>query len=173
MAPQQKDDVFSRRYSRLDPWLKRIGYFRKYSPASFFAAVLIGLVQMFFLVWLWGYITIYTPIPNWLHTLGVRGSVLHIVVFLSDALSSIVFCLPAAYALCRLKPPMLFIYLILAIVPGFIWQYRLFIVDPLLFKLWTLFVPGVLLTLLPLPVAALAMRRALSPNSPNQRLERP
>jgi len=173
MASQQKDDVFSRRYHRQDPWLKSIGYFGRRSLASCLAAIAIGLVQMYILVRLWGYLAIYTPIPNWFHALGLKGSELHFAVFLSDGLCNFVFSLPAAYALCRLKPPRLFTYLILAIAPGFIWQYRLLIVDPSTSNMWAPFVPGILLTLLPLPFAALAMCRSLSRHSPNQRLERP
>jgi hypothetical protein len=125
------------------------------------AAVLLGIVQMYCVIILWGYISIYTPLPRWLITLGLHGTALHAVVFLGDALLNIIFCLPVAYAICRLKPPRLPVYLILAIVPGFIWQYRLFLTDTSLLKNWTMFVPGVLLALVPLPLAALLLRRML------------
>jgi hypothetical protein len=173
MAAQQKDDVFSRRYHRHDPWLKKIGYFRRNSFVSLLAAILIGLGQMYVLVRLWGHLSMSTPVPNWFHALGLKGSALHIAVFFSDALCNTVVGLPAAYLICKLKPPMLFVYLVLAIAPSFIWQYRLFFVDPTSFRNWTLFVPGLLLTLAPLPLAALAIRSTLSRRSPNQRLERP
>lgn len=156
MSHQQKSELFSRRYHRKDPSLKSIGYFKRNHLASILAAVLIGFAQMLVLVQLWGYISIYTPLPKWLLSLGFQGPALHSAVFLSDALCNVVFCLPAAYLICNLKPSVLFTYLTLAIVPGFIWQYRLFFVDPTTFKNWTLFVPGVLLAVLPLPLAALA-----------------
>src|SRR5450432_2804526 len=173
MEAQQKDDVFSRRYHRQDPWLKKIGYFRRISVASLLAAILIGLGQMYVLVRLWGYLSMSTPVPNWFHALGLKGSTLHVAVFFSDALCNTVVGLPAAYLICKLKPRMLFVYLILAIAPSFIWQYRLFFVDPTSFRNWTLFVPGLLLMLTPLPLAALAIRGTLSRRSPNQRSERP
>jgi hypothetical protein len=66
---------------------------------------------------LWAYIFL-QPFPRWLLTRGLKGAALHAVVFLSDALIDVIFCLPAAYPLCRLKPPRLPVYLILAIVPG-------------------------------------------------------
>jgi ribose/xylose/arabinose/galactoside ABC-type transport system permease subunit len=128
---------------------------------SLMAAAMIGIVQMYLLGILWGYISIYTPLHRWLLTLGLKGTALHIVVFLSDSLLNVIFCLPAAYAICRLKPPRLPVYLILAIVPGFIWQYRLFFTDTSLLKDWAIFVPGVLLALVPLPLAALLLRRVL------------
>ncbi len=43
----------------------------------------------------------------------------------------------------------------------FIWQYRLFFTDPFLLNDWAMFVPGVLLALVPLPLAALLLRRLL------------
>jgi hypothetical protein len=129
---------------------------------SLVAAALLGIVQMYLLTFLWGYISAYTPLPRWLLTLGLKGTALHIVVFLSDSLLNVIFCLPAPYAICRLKPPRLPVYLILAIVPGFIWQYRLFFTDASLLKDWAIFVPGgVLLALVPLPLAALLLRRVL------------
>lgn len=91
----------------------------------------------------------------------MKGTLLHAVVFLSDSLLNVILCLPAAYAICRLKPPRLVVYLILAIVPGFIWQYRLFFSDTSLLKDWAIFVPGVFLALVPLPLAALLLRRVL------------
>jgi hypothetical protein len=136
------------------------------------AAVLLGIVQMYCVTILWGYISIYTPLPRWLITLGLHGSALHAVVFLGDTLLNIIFCLPVAYAFCRLRPPRLPVYLILAIVPGFIWQYRLFFTDTPLLKDWTIFVPGVLLALVPLPLAALLLRRVLVHRAPNNRFER-
>jgi hypothetical protein len=128
---------------------------------SLVAAALLGIVQMYLLTILWGYISAYTPLPRWLLTLGLKGTALHTVVFLSDSLLNVIFCLPAAYAICRLKPPRLTVYLILAIVPGFIWQCRLFFTDTSLLKNWAMFVPGVLLALVPLPLAALLLRRVL------------
>jgi hypothetical protein len=143
------------------------------SSMSLVAAALLGIAQMYFVMILWGYIGAYTPLPRWLLTLGLKGTALHAVVFLSDSLLNVIFCLPAAYAICRLKPPRLAVYLILAIVPGFIWQYRLFFPDTSLLKNWTMFVPGVLLYLVPLPLAALLLRRALVHRASNNRWRGP
>jgi hypothetical protein len=130
------------------------------------AAVLLGIVQMYCVTILWGYISIYTPLPRWLIALGLHGSALHGVVFLGDAILNVIFCLPFAYAFCMFRPPRLPVYLILAIVPGFIWEYRLFFTDMPLPKDWTIFVPGVLLALAPLPLAALLLRRVLVQRAP-------
>jgi hypothetical protein len=133
----------------------------KRSSMSLVAATLLGIAQMYLLTFLWGYIAAYTPLPRWLLTLGLKGTALHVVVFLSDSLLNVILCLPAAYAICRLKPPRLVVYLIVAIVPGFIWEYRLFFSHTSLLKDWAMFVPGVLLALAPLPLAALLLRRVL------------
>jgi hypothetical protein len=142
------------------------------SSMSLAAAVLLGIAQMYFLTILWGYISIYTPLPRWLITLGLRGTALYAVVFLSDAILNIVFCLPVAYAICKLRPPRLFAYLILAIAPGFIWQYRLLLSDMSLLRNWAMFVPGVLLALAPLPLAALLVARVVQ-RAPNNRWRGP
>ena len=131
------------------------------SSMSLVAAALLGIAQMYLLTILWGYMSVYTPLPTWLLALGLKGTALHAVVFLSDSLLNVIVCLPAAYAICRLKPPRLPVYLILAIVPSFIWQYRLFFTDTSLLKNWAMYVPGVLLALVPLPLAALLLRRVL------------
>ena len=143
------------------------------SSMSLVAAALLGIAQMYLLTILWGYISAYTPLPRWLLTLGLKGTAFHAVVFLSDSLLNVIFCLAAAYGICRLRPPRLPVYLILAIVPGFIWQYRLFFNDTSLLKHWAMFVPGVLLALVPLPLAALLLRRVLDHRAPNNRWRGP
>jgi hypothetical protein len=140
---------------------------------SLVAAVLLAIGQGCLLALLWGYISADTPLPRWLLTHGLKGTPLHAVVFLSDFLLNVVFSLPVAYAICRLKPPRLPTYLILAIVPGFIWQYRLLLTATPLLVPWTAFVPGVVIALAPLPLVALLLRRMIVHRAPNQRLERP
>jgi hypothetical protein len=169
MAAPQRDDIFSSGGHGRGRWSEKLGYFGAYSLTSFLAAFVIGLAQMYILVRLWGYISVYTPLATWFLALGLGGTGLRAAVFFSDALCNVVFCLPAAYVLCKLKPPVLFVYLILAIAPGFIWQYRLLLLDPPALKNWLIFIPGVLLTLLPLPLATLAMRLALARHAPNNR----
>jgi hypothetical protein len=137
------------------------------------AAALIGIAQTCLLTVLWGYISAYTPLPMWLLTLGLRGTALHAAVFLSDSLLNIIFCLPAGYAICRLKPSRLPVYLIVAILPGLIWQYRLFFTGTFWLKNWAMFAPGVLLALLPLPLAALLLSRVLVHRAPNNRWRGP
>jgi hypothetical protein len=144
---------------------------RSWMPLA--AAVLLGIVQMYVLTILWGYISVYTPLPRLLMSLGLRDAALHAVVFLCDALINIILCLPVAYAICKLRPPRLLAYLVLAIAPSFIWQYRLFLSGTYLFRDWALFVPGVVLTLAPLPLAALLVGYVAVQRAPNNRWRGP
>jgi hypothetical protein len=122
------------------------------------AAALIGVAQMYFLSFFWTYFSYYSPLPHWLKGIGIRGAPFHATIFIADLLVNLVLCLPAAYALCRLNPRRLFLYLAFAVFPGFFWQYRLFFEDASLFNNWVIFVPGVFMSLIPLPFAAFAFR---------------
>ncbi len=136
------------------------------SSLALATAALVGIAQTYLLTIVWGYISAYTPLPGWLLTLGFKGTALHTAVFLSDVLLNVTLCLPAAYVICRLKPPRPSVYLIVAIAPGFIWHYRLFFTGTFLPNDWAMFAPGVLLALLPLPIAALLLSRvARAPNN--------
>ncbi len=92
---------------------------------------------------------------RWLISVAFTGISLHASIFLIDVLINVSLCLPAAYAICRLSPGKLLVYLPLAVIPGFIWQYRLFFEDSTLFRDWAIFVPGVMLALFSLPLAVL------------------
>jgi hypothetical protein len=144
-----------------------------HSRSSFATAALVGIAQTYLLTILWGYISAYTPLPRWLLALSFKDTALHAAVFLSDALLDVILCLPAAYVICKLKPPRLSAYLIVAIAPGFIWQYRLFFTGTLLSSNWAMFSPGVLLALLPLPIAALLLSRVVVHRAPNNRWRGP
>jgi hypothetical protein len=94
----------------------------------------------------------YTSPPH-----GPRAFLLRIVLWVIDALTSIVLTLPAAYLLTRLRPQDLPLYIALAVAPMFIWQSRLVFfgeIDPRVS--WTIFLPGWAMELLLFP-AALAL----------------
>ncbi|MBS0579297.1 MAG: hypothetical protein JSR36_08555 [Proteobacteria bacterium] len=136
---------------------------------SLAVAILLGILQTYLLLLIWGYISAYTPVPKWLLTHGLKGRTLHSIVFLVDLATSLVLCLPLAYALCTLRPTRLPVYLLAALLPGFIWQYRLFLTDASLLHDVTTFVPGVVLWLLPLPLAATLIKQASFVRTPNNR----
>ena len=135
--------------------------------ASVAAALLIGIVQTYLLVLCWAYIAMYTPLPQWLIAQGATGATLRAVLFATDFSISVLLSAPAAFLLCVLQPRKLLLYLLLAVLPGFVWQYSNVLGDTTLLKDWRLFLPGALSALLALPVAALIVQRAKPRVAPN------
>ena len=134
-----------------------------YFPFALVASFVIGIAQTFFLLYCWAYIAAYTPLPRWLMSVGAHGSLLHTVLFVLDFLIGVALCIPAALALRQLRPCKLPIYLLAAVIPGFLWQYRLFFQDPSTFHEFGQFVPGILSALLVLPVAVVLLSRVRKP----------
>jgi len=128
-------------------------------PFAIAAAVAIGVAQTFLLLYCWAYIAAYTPIPHWFLSLGIRGTLFYALLFVIDFLTSVVLCLPAALAIHQLRPRKMSAYLIAAVVPGFLWQYRLFFQDPAAFREFGPFIPGILSALLVLPAAVAVLSR--------------
>lgn len=123
-------------------------------------ALLIGLAHTFFIIMCWAYIVVHSPLPSWLMAQGITGQPLHVVLFVTDLLVSGLLCLPAAYLLCKLEPSKLALYLVLAILPRFLWQYSGLLTAPLPPSLLSL-VTGMLLALLPLPITALLIHASV------------
>lgn len=90
-------------------------------PLSVAIAALLGIAHYHFLVWCWGYIAQYSPLLGWLVEVGIRGTVLRAVLLPVDFLTSVLISLPAACLLRMLRPAVLWLYLLVAVVPVFIW----------------------------------------------------
>jgi hypothetical protein len=130
------------------------------------AAILLGLAQCYFVLYCWAYIAAYSPLPQWLLDLGLRASV-PVVLFPVDFLATVALSLPAGLLLTKLRPPRLGLYLLLAVVPGFIWLNR-DIVDSPLSQFPGSMILGWLPQLLALPCAAwlmLLMANRVAPNN--------
>lgn len=133
-------------------------------PLAVFVAFVLGLAQMLLLLYCWNYLVIYSPLLRWLTSLGVSGASLHASIFAADSALTVALCLPAAFLLCQLRPRRLLVYLFAAVIPGFIWQYRLVLQDPSTVQdLWQ-FVPGILSALLVLPIATFFVARIWKPS---------
>ena len=130
-------------------------------PLAVVVAAILGVAQMFLLLYCWVCIAIYSPLPHWLASLGVKGIPLQGILFVCDSIINIALCLPAAFALCQLRPRRLVTYLIIAVVPSFIWQYSLFFQNPAAFRDFVQFIPGIVSTLFVLPVATVVALRIL------------
>ena len=122
-------------------------------PVSAAAAFVLGLAQSYFLLLCWAYIAVHTPLPRWLIDLGLRGDAFRAVLLPVDFLTSVVISLPAAFALVKLRPARLALYLPLAVVPSFVWLNLGLIGDPMLGQFAGPVVLGWLPELFALPVA--------------------
>jgi len=121
-------------------------------------AVLIGLIQAILLTYCWVYIATYNPLPVWFVHSHITGTLNHLLVGLVDFAINVLLCLPAAYAICKLRPRKLGVYVPFAVVPVFLWQYWP-VLGPTTGESWPAYIPGVLSALLMLPVAVLFLRR--------------
>jgi hypothetical protein len=130
------------------------------SKASIPAALLIGGVQTYLMVLCWAYIAMYTPLPHWLIGQGMTGTAFLAVLFAADFIVSVLLSFPAAFLLCKLRPRNLPLYLALAVVPGFLWQYQTVLVGGASLQDWLRYLPGALSTLFALPVAALVLQKS-------------
>ena len=128
-------------------------------------AVLIGVIHNYLLTWVWSYIAAHTPLPHLLVSQGFTGTSISAVLYPIDFILNMLLCIPAAYLLCKLRPPRIWLYLLLATLPGFLWQYRLFLADIALFQDWRIYLPGALVALLPLTVTTLVIRRIANSNA--------
>lgn len=91
------------------------------TKVSAFIAVFLGIAQCYFLKLCWVYIGIYSPLVHWLSGFGLGGVEIRTAVFPVDFLTSIMISLPAAFVLLKLRPRKLWLYLLLAVVPSFVW----------------------------------------------------
>ena len=128
---------------------------------SILAAIAVGVVQTLFLITVWAYIAGYSPLPTWLLSIGMSGLPWRATIFALDSVINVVLCIPAAYVLCLLKPRRLGLYLTAAVLPGFLWQYRLVVEDPSAFSPLAPFLPGILTALLILPLTTLVTSRVV------------
>lgn len=129
------------------------------------AALIIGVAQMFVLIYFWEWMTLYVQHLPWLLSHGVHGVWLKALLFVFDNSINVALCLPAAFAICSLRPRRLVMYVVVAVLPGFLWDYRLFFMNTTLFQNWSVFLPGALSAAFTLPAALyvsrlLAARRA-------------
>jgi hypothetical protein len=131
-------------------------------PISVTASIFLGVIQWLLLTLIWTFIALYTPVPQWLVDLGILGSAFYSILFVSDFLLNILFCLPVAFVICRLRPEKIVLYTALAVVPAFVWTNRLLISEPerlTLFVPWYSFVPGWIFGLVSIPLAVFIVNR--------------
>jgi hypothetical protein len=123
------------------------------------AAGVIGFIQWWgVLDHCWMYIAMYNPVPRWLIVHGVNGIWLRSVLFIHDATINVILCLPAAFVLRCLRPHQRFAYLVIAVLTGFLWEYRMLCVHPDMSPAVDgLFIYGMFATLTMLPAAFMVL----------------
>lgn len=136
------------------------------------AAVLLGLAQWHLLALCWAYISAYSPVAGWLASSGVLGGALPAVLWPLDLLVSIVLSLPVAFVMLKLRPPKVWLYLVLAVMPGFLWLNRGAFVSPYFGQFAWLFAAGYVQQLLALPLAVWFLRAVTGPGAPDISFER-
>jgi len=114
---------------------------------------------MYLLLWAWLYIGIHSPVLRFLVSHEITGAAFWAILYPLDTLTNMLLCIPAAYLLCKLRPSKLGLYLIVAILPSFLWLYRLLLGSTVPGGDWLVFLPGALMTVLPLPVTSLIFRK--------------
>jgi hypothetical protein len=127
-------------------------------PLSLVAAFLIGAAQMIALTVFWALFPAYSPITALDLSAWIHGAWLRAAVFGIDAVMNVLLCLPAAWAILKLHPGRLALYLLVAVVPSFMWQYQNLWMAPSQVEDWLVFVPGAILTALMLPASVLVVR---------------
>ncbi len=131
--------------------------FRNYRLTLLFALG-VGLAHYFALTYLWGYISIHSPIPSWLDSSTHSAISREVIMFVCDVLTTAVLSIPAALLLSALRPRNLPLYLAIATVPSFIWTYRYVPLSPMPVGL-TAFIPGILMYATILPIVAGIIRQ--------------
>lgn len=123
------------------------------------ASAVIGFIQWrLVLANGWMYIAVHNPLPHWLIVHGLKGNVLRTVLFIHDTLFNVILCLPAAFALRRLRPHKPLAYPIMATLTGVIWENRMLFEHQALPSLdYGMFVYGMVLTLVMLPMASIVL----------------
>lgn len=88
--------------------------------ASSVIALLTGIGQRFVLTYAWVLEVSHDPLPHWLRAHGVASGTIGYALILIGFLADVVFSLPAAWVLLKLVPKRRLVYLMLAVLPGFI-----------------------------------------------------
>jgi hypothetical protein len=135
-------------------------------------AILLGVAQAFALNFCWAYLAAYTPLPLLAHSYGLHGGVARAVTFPIDFFISVVLSLPAAWALTMLRPAKLSLYLLLAVLPPFLWLNSSLIGSPYFSQFFGEIALGWLQELFVLPVATSLMRLMLAVSAPNNSFKR-
>ena len=126
-------------------------------------AIGIGIAQLFLLAYALAYFTAHVPVSSWFLSIGLKGNAFYVATFVFATICNLLLCVPGALALLALRPRRLGLYTIGAVLPGFLWQSRALLGDPMLVLQYaSFFLPGMALALLALPITLLLCDRMLN-----------
>ena len=98
---------------------------------SSLAAILIGVAHYFFIAYRWGHSLSVSPALNWVVSIDVSFLARKLMLYSLEFIAHVLLSFPAAFAICKLKPKKHIQYLILAILPSFIWINSQLILHPI------------------------------------------
>jgi hypothetical protein len=130
-------------------------------------AILLGVVQCFFVTYCWSYIASHSPLIPWLVDLGLRGQGIRAAAWSIDFMINIALSIPMAFALVKLRPKKLGLYLVLAVVSAFIWSNMGLVGNPYFGQFAGTFVLAWIPQLLALPIAAWLVSLTLNRGTPD------
>ena len=131
------------------------------------AALLVGLVQAYFLIQCWAYLNVHSPLLRWLINLGLRGTELRAILLPIDLFINVILSLPAAFVLIKLRPARISFYVLCAAVPSSTWLNRMLVGNMYFGQLFEQFFLGWLPAIMALPVAAWLLWLVTKPSLPN------
>jgi hypothetical protein len=130
-------------------------------------AALIGIVHAIVLRWVWANLAAHSPVVGWLFSAGLHGYAFQVAILLTDSLTTIALSLPAAFALLLLKPRTMWLFLVVSVIPMFVWQYAGLIGNPVLTQSLGTYSLAFVMQLLALPLACSLLVRVTKPQAPN------
>ena len=134
-------------------------------------AVVSGLVSYAAVFYLWNFIPL-NPLTQWLIDNLAGTNWFKPIISIQDFLVNLVLSLPLATALCLLRPRRLLLFTLAALLPAFVWSFRLPISEGTFLEVMELgFVGGWLVSWLSLPLAVFLLKGRLGGGSPNNKMQ--
>ncbi|WP_430388682.1 hypothetical protein [Dyella sp. 20L07] len=134
-------------------------------------AILLGIIQYFFAIYCWSYITSHYSLVRWLFDLGLKGEGLKAVAWPIDFIINIALSIPIAMALVKLRPRKRWLYAVLAVLPGLIWANAGLVGSPYAGQFIGTIALGWIQALLAIPVAIWLVSLVFDRGAPGQTIK--
>ncbi len=94
-------------------------------------AILIGIAHYILIAYCWGQSPSHSPLLSWVSNFDLSLIVGKLTFYTLEFIAHVLFSFPAAYVVYKLQSTKGFGYLILAILPSFLWINRYLITEPI------------------------------------------